>query len=80
MITHLPEFKKNVCGTKRVVKPIWNSNQFHNSNHDMNAYIPIGFSKGIGNAGTRGNMQGQSRPFVTVQKISQLEMEERIRN
>jgi hypothetical protein len=26
-----------VWNTRRVVRPIWNSNQFHNPNHDMNA-------------------------------------------
>jgi hypothetical protein len=26
-----------VWNTRRVVRPIWNSNQFHNSNHNMNA-------------------------------------------
>jgi len=37
-----------VLNSKRIIRPAWNSNQFHHPNHGMSAEIPVGFSKGNG--------------------------------
>lgn len=50
-----------VLNSKRITRPAWNSNQSHHSSHEMNAELPIGFTKRNGFISNRGNMQSQFR-------------------